>query len=1182
MKLCHYLLISITLLSLPLNVKAASRQLQYMLPAMPDVSAPVLSDTEWRWLGQRRVVRLALYGPSRPPLYRSDPEHRLQGYLPDLAWTLTRSLGMTLEFIQYDNPEEAYSALEKKEIDFIFSPAGDKPRLPPDQVQTIDIAPAYPVEMKRKGNPVRGGAPFYPVTDKHVSMPSPGSEPGKQLAELAQGTVHMSILPAVEAYFLTQRKYTNLIGISRLSSRTITPYQFVFSHSDPALFRTMSKALKHLGSHSSAGFISGRWQPTGLIRYLTAPLELTDEEKAWVKRQREVRVAASVFNPPYFLSAEGHDAGIAPEILELVTLKTGLEFRFIHVDDSRDMQGFMQKNNIHMAAPMTWSAQRSRQYLMTVPFMFTPQVLVTRNTFSGRDEMKHVVLPPEHDLASWLTVQYPSARLTLTDNPGLAMQWVAEGRADVFLDTLISARYFVERVHSHTLRIQQELSLPDAAIAFAVRHSDPELRSLLNKTIPLIPADMITDILTRWKSTPAAGFDTWKIYRVEFYTGTAVAFCALAAAIIWAGLLWRKKEYAQCRKEHLQRENMFLSRLINGPPRPVYVVTCEGNIIHTNLAFSKYFDDTTAMRLSLSLFDIRHPLYPVWIEIIKAPPEGNSVIECEFQIEQNAGNFRCIRHWITRCEQPDNSADGFIGGWQDVTEYINMQNELMDARACAEQASQSKSRFLAVMSHEIRTPLSAIIGLLELHKQEGRTDTHLTDIAYETSNSLMSLIGDILDIARIESGKMTLAPRWCHLDHLMNSVMSAFGALARLKGITLTLYCQENYELLIDGGRLRQVLANLVGNAIKFTNNGYVRLTASLNNDGLNLQVRDSGLGITPEQHKKLFSPFEQGIPSGGSGSGLGLFISREIIELMGGGLTLQSEPGKGTLVCITLPVTFRTPSTADTALNQYAALPTETLHQRTPLHILVVDDHPANRLLISRQLALMGQHVTEAFDGADGLEKWNNGLFDVIITDCSMPVMDGPEMAERIRAKCAQIHIIGITANAQESERQRCIRAGMNDCLFRPVKLAMLSEALQKARNIRDALSQSQPGQWFNPENMNNPLPFSPHVSNDFISMVIEETEKDLTQARLALEANDYLSARRNFHRMAGTLAVTGMEELTEQCELLEELAEMEEEEAVIISHISDTEALLRKFRLDYYHTFPTVRQCCHTSLAS
>lgn len=1170
------------MLSLSLNLDAASRQLQYMLPAMPDVSAPVLSDNEWRWLGERRVVRLALYGHSRPPLYRSDPEYRLQGYLPDLAWSLTRSLGMTLEFIQYDSPEEAYSALEKKEIDFIFSPAGDKPLMHHDQVQTINIAPAYPVELKRKGNPVRGEAPFYPVTDKHTSSPFPGSEPAKQLAQLAQGTIPLSILPAVEADFLTQRKYTNLIGISRISSRPITPYQFVFSRRDPVLYRAMSKAFKHLRSHSSAGFIPDRWQPTGLIRFLTAPLELTEEEKAWVRRQREVRVAASAFHPPYFLSAEGHDAGIAPEILELVTLKTGLEFRFIHVDDSNDILDIMKKNNIHMAVPMTWSAQRSRQYLMTVPFMFTPQVLVTRQTFSGRDKVNNVVLPHEHDSASWLTAQYPSARITLTDNPGLAMQWVAEGRADVFLDTLISARYFVERLHRHTLRIQQGFSLPDAAIAFAVSHSDPELRSLLNKTLPLIPADMITDILTRWKSTPAAGFDTWKIYRVEFYTGAAVAFCALAAVIIWAGLLWRKKEYAQCRKEHLQREIVFLSRLINGPPRPVYVVTCEGTIIHTNLAFSKYFDDTMAMRLSLSLFDIRHPLYPVWIEIMKAPPEGNAVMEGEFLIEQDAENIRCIRHWMTRCEQQDGSADGFIGGWQDVTEYINMQKELMAARACAEQASQSKSRFLAVMSHEIRTPLSAIIGLLELHKQEGRTDTHLTDIAYETSTGLMSLIGDILDIARIESGKMTLDPRWCRLDHLMNSVMSAFCALARQKGITSTLYCQENYELLIDGGRLRQVLGNLVGNAIKFTNNGYVRLTASLTNDVLNLQVCDSGQGITPEQHSKLFSPFEQGIPSGVTGSGLGLFISREIIELMGGRLTLQSEPGNGTLVCITLPVTYRIPPTADNELHQYASFPTDILHQRLPLHILVVDDHPANRLLISQQLALMGHHVTEAFDGADGLEKWRRGLFDVIVTDCSMPVMDGPEMTGRIRAKCAETYIIGITANAQESERQRCVRAGMNDCLFRPVNLAMLSEALEKARNKSDASSQSQPVQRFSPENLSSTLRFSPHVSNDFISMVIEETAKDLTQARLALEANDYLSARRHFHRIAGTLAVAGMDELTEQCELLEELTEMEEEEAVIISHISDTEALLRKYRLDCYHSFPVVRQYFHTSPAS
>ena len=1138
------LLLLCTLL-LPACAGAAPVALSYLPAALPDVASPALSDAQWRWLGQKRELTLALYGTSRPPVVRTDPARRLTGYLPDFIWTAARSLGLTLRVMHYGSAQEAWAALDAGRADVVFSPAGDAVPARYGESGIVTLAPALPVEVTRRGAP-RSDGPALAGTD---------ISPGRQLAQLDEGAAASAILPAGEAWYLIGRNYVNTLEVSRLSPAAMTPYRFVTNGRAPQLSETLRAAAENLRDSPAGEMLASRWDQNDLTRFVAAPPGLTPEEKAWLRAHPEVPVAGSAFSAPFFVTGPGGaPAGIGPELLALVSLRTGIRFRYTDIGDSRDLPDALAQGRVLMTAPLIWSRERSRSLLLSAPFMYTPVVMVTRSGFDGAVQRADLV--PGQDASAWFTAAWPQAEITWTGNPGLALRRVADGDTDATLSTLTGARYLIQGLYRDRLALRENLPVEEAAVVFGVRRADPELLSILNKTLALVPPGIVTAILAHWQSTSAARFDTWQVYRTEFYAGAAGAGALILLTAAWAVVLRRQVRRTRRAKALLRQEVAFRDRLINGPPRPVYVTSRDGNITHSNAAFGRYFTGAAVEHLPLPLWDSRHPLYGVWTACMRTPPAGGVPLEAEFVLDAGDGTEQTIRHWMTSFQEDDGTTGGYIGGWQDVTAYLNMQAALQQAQIEAEQASRTKSRFLATMSHEIRTPLSAVIGLLELQVQEGRADTELISVAHESSLSLLALIGDVLDIARIESGKMTLQPRWSPLSAVVQPVTQAFSWLARQKGLTLSLSLPEGEtSVFADDNRLRQILANLTGNAVKFTQQGQVQVRVTLTPERLRVAVEDTGPGITEADQRRLFLPFEQADGAAG-GSGLGLAISREIASLMGGTLTLTSTPGRGSTFTLDVPVQTRS-----------AALQSETAPapaRGQPRRVLLVDDHPANRLLISRQLALLGHQVITAEDGRDGLQSWRASRPEIILTDCSMPEMNGPEMARLIRQEDADVIIIGITADAQASARARCLEAGMNDCLFRPVELPRLAQAI-RAYDPPGAEPDSDPASWIDRAVLETFIPDSPEEADRFIRTVISESRGDLQAARQALLDGDLSAARRIFHRMAGTLRVTGIRRLDEQCAQLEELADMEEECAFILHHVAKAADMLEAFARAY-----------------
>ncbi len=382
------------------------------------------------------------------------------------------------------------------------------------------------------------------------------------------------------------------------------------------------------------------------------------------------------------------------------------------------------------------------------------------------------------------------------------------------------------------------------------------------------------------------------------------------------------------------------------------------------------------------------------------------------------------------------------------------------ARAQAEVASTSKSQFLANMSHEIRTPLGAIMGFLDLLKMSSNSPQDIKnyiDVIDRNSSHLLRLIDDILDLSKIEAGRMSIEEIEFSLADVIADCTSLMGYKARDKGVLfiLKLMTPIPTRVISDPTRVRQILTNVVGNAIKFTEQGRVDLIIDLADDNLIIKVVDTGVGISEENRKKLFMPFAQADASTTrdfGGTGLGLVLTRHLTEAMGGSFTLEeSTPGAGS----TFVARIKIKSAAGTKV--FTQLDPESNHGddgsvQNPLaglSILVVEDSPDNQTLLHIVLTKLGARVEMASDGQEGVTKALGGPYDLVLMDVQMPTMDGHQATRKLRSGGYDRSIVALTAHAMKEERERTVASGFTDFLSKPIeKDSLISVILTHAHS--------------------------------------------------------------------------------------------------------------------------------------
>lgn len=404
---------------------------------------------------------------------------------------------------------------------------------------------------------------------------------------------------------------------------------------------------------------------------------------------------------------------------------------------------------------------------------------------------------------------------------------------------------------------------------------------------------------------------------------------------------------------------------------------------------------------------------------------------------------------------------GWVITMFDITDKKRYEEELKKGRVAAEAANIAKSQFVANISHEIRTPLNGVMGFIELLSQtelNGEQADYLNEMQ-NASNSLLYVVNEVLDFSKAEAGKMEFEKIDFRISELVSSVVSLAKPNALKKGLKIQSSIEPGFCDYFRGDpiRIKQVLNNLVGNAVKFTENGYVKLLVQGLNETekealLRFEVSDTGIGITADAQKKLFELFTQADSSTTrkhGGTGLGLAISKKIIEFMGGRIWIESQEGQGARFIFTVTMEkAEDQKEQNTPYDINADLSCEGSASVKEHRILLVEDIEVNRKLACIMFEKLNCNCDMAVNGKEALEACSKNPFDIIFMDCQMPVMDGYSATSHIRGQSGlnrSTPIIAMTANALEGDREKCSAAGMNDYITKPINLKKLKDMLKK-----------------------------------------------------------------------------------------------------------------------------------------
>lgn len=520
-----------------------------------------------------------------------------------------------------------------------------------------------------------------------------------------------------------------------------------------------------------------------------------------------------------------------------------------------------------------------------------------------------------------------------------------------------------------------------------------------------------------------------------------------------------------CTADTLNVENDQRFRMaLMGAAHGIALVGLDGAFMQLNEALCRMLGYTDAELRALSFQDITHPddLETDLDQLHECIEGMRTTYQMEKRYFRKDGGVIWVNLAVSILRAENNTPLYFISQIQDITARKQAEEQLVTARDEAKNASAAKSAFLASMSHEIRTPMTGVMGMLDMLAESGVSGDQfeLIKTARSSAEMLLSIINDVLDMAKLEAGRVEIARRDFHAEKLLHTVCDMMAGRAEAKGLRFNAVLPMSARVWLKGDpdRISQILFNILGNAVKFTDEGEVSLSAETRqtDSGLDLvlKVTDTGRGIPADKTESIFREFERVQEETGArveGTGLGLAIVSRLVDAMSGRIELESEFGKGSTFIVTLPLAAgvapaeaaEAPAPAQPAAPPPASA--ETKGGKTQIAVLVVEDNAVNRKVIGSVLAIAGIEPVYAFDGQQALDAVKGADFDVVFMDVMMPVMDGLTATRKLREAGFTKPILGLTANAMQHHREACFEAGMDDHIAKPFRPADILTALKK-----------------------------------------------------------------------------------------------------------------------------------------
>lgn len=1145
-----------------------------------------LSSEDMNTLEHYRVLNVGISTPDHPPfdITLNDEQLIYQGISADYIHIVADMLNVEINIKHYMSREEVITAALNGEVDLVTTANifEQNHGLILSTPYTIDRPSVYRSTNLGQHEQIKSMSmddeylPDEAITDiypnrKLLNFPSQQ----EAIHAAAFGQVDAVILDQISANYVINN---HLYGKFKLDTHIpLNTYGIAFAvaEQNKSLVNLIDKALSNI-SLEQRKLIRKRW--SGGRNAIPFPSELptfTADETAWLQKNPKITVVINKYAAPLtYLDDMNNAEGFGIEALELIQMYSGLTFDYVF-SSSFTEQISSVLNHKAMMTIFHNNENVNKNIVFTKEFANTPYVFVKQKN-SQPLETNAIIIPKGTLNDKMLREMNPNVDITYTENYLEALNEIATGSAITTIAPLALANFYINSYFSDTLEIRETIdNIPKSTATFGMESSNPLLKSIINKTLMVIPPNEFQMVENRWRRSALHARQSWKDYKYTIYTAVIASTLIILLSIIWSLYTrthYRKRLLAQ---NELNQQLQFMQSIVDAIPHPIFVRNRNRELTMCNKSYLNAFNasrEDLLHKTTREVFSCPQEAGIIDQEYAKTLEDGIAVFK-DRELHINGHKYN-IYHWFKSYGDEAGNIEGIIGGWIDVSDRVKLIEELEQAKEAADSASQAKSTFLATMSHEIRTPMNAIIGMLELTLKRTNTqqfDLNSIKVAYDSANDLLELIGDILDIARIEAGQLSLSPIRTNLKAIATSVMRVFDGLARQKGIILKLDFDPtlNKDVLVDPMRIKQILFNLIGNAIKFTDTGSVSVkiqSETILGDRLTIlfTIIDTGIGISIDDQQKLFSPFSQAKGSNNTrgGTGLGLMICRSLCEMMDGKLTLESAPNQGTKISLRLTLSQLGDDTSTTPVLTKAEINTIT-----PLDILIVDDHPANRLLLAQQLHYLGHIVDEAENGAVALAMFENKEYQMVITDCNMPEMNGYELCRNIRTlESNSLHttvIIGYTANAQKEAKEACLDSGMNDCLFKPISLSELERIINifsPDKNINDPHFETESVEKLTGNNKN--------LVNKLLKELLKSNKNDLNSLRKAIEEKDLNAVRDFAHKIKGAARIIDAKRLVSICEKLEDASNIKKADQQVIQLSIEMSSLEQEVKA-YMHTY-------------